>query len=85
MGQSGVQRLVLLVLMLCEVDDVVAEEVCVVIVVTILRSCQAVFLYLLLSYEVSLQCFVELIQRVLLVVEYQLLDCCHGVSIGSQT
>ena len=81
MGQSGVQCLVFLVLMLCEVDDVVAEEVCVVIVITILRSSQAVFLYLLISDEVSLQCFVQLIQRVLLVVEYQLLDRCHGVSV----
>ena len=84
-GQSGVQSLVFLVLSLSEVDDVVAEPVSIVIVITIFRASQAVFLNLFVTDEVSLQSFIQLIQSVLLVVEYQLLDCCHGVSIGCQT
>ena len=62
----------------------IRDRVYIVVIVTILRCCQTIGLHLLISYEISLQSFIQLLQCVFLIVEYQFLDGCHSVSVCSQ-
>ena len=77
MAQYGVQSLVLSVLMLGEVDQICCDVIGVIIIISVLRSIQAVGANLLVADKVCLQCIIEFLQRVLLVIKYELLDRCH--------
>lgn len=85
MAQYGVQSLVLSVFHFCKVDQVCCDQVCVIIIITMTRSSQAVCLDLIISFEVSLQSFIQLLQCVFLIIEYQFLDGCHSICISCQT
>ena len=85
MTQYGVQSLVLSVFHLCKVDQVCCDHVCIIVIITIFRSSQAVCLDLIISFEVSLQSFIQLLQCVFSVIEYQFPDGCHCICISCQT
>ena len=60
-AQCGIECLVLSVFHFRKVDQVCRNQVCVIVIITILRRRKAVRLHLFISYEVCFQRFVQLL------------------------
>ena len=85
MAENGVQSFVLSVLMLSEVDQICCDVICIIIVISILRCVQTVSSDLLISFKISKKSLIQLFQSILLILEYKLLNCRHGICVGGKS
>ena len=72
-------------LMLCVLNDICTDAICIIVIISILRCVQTVSSDLLISFKISKKSLIQLFQSILLILEYKLLNCRHGICVGGKS
>ena len=72
-------------LMLCVLNDIRTDTICIIVIISILRCVQTVSSDLLISFKISKKSLIQLFQGLLLILEYKLLNCRHGICVGGKS
>ena len=72
-------------LMLCVLNDIRTDTICIIVIISILRCVQTVSSDLLISFKISKKSLSQLFQSLRLILEYKLLNCRHGICVGGKS